>query len=486
MHPNARASALAVQQDIRATTARSWVLGLTAAAQFVLQLDFSIVNVALPTVQRELSFSASGLQWVVTGYALTYGALLLVAGRGGDQIGHRRAMLAGLTLFAISSLAGGLAVSAPMLVIARLVQGGSAALIAPAALALLVDAYQSPAARARALGIFQGSTAAGATAGIVLGGVLTEYLGWRSVLLVNPPVIAILVAIMLRRLPARDMDETRDSAVGAGAARRLDVAGAGLITAAIAALIFGLSEGQSRGFGNPEAIATLAAAVVLGVAFVFVERHALEPMLPTALLRNRPRAAALTVMFLLGAVVAGYVYFVSLYLQRVLGLSALMTGLALVPATGTVMVTSVFITRRLLPRLGIRWTLLTALVLIVGGQVWLAQISPHGNYLADVLGGILLTAAGMGLAFPTASFVVTSDVPAQQRGVAGGMLVTAQQVGSAVGLAVLAIVAAEHTEQTGSLTAGYGLSYLIGAGMALLAIVASFGCLHANSRQGKL
>ena len=270
MHPNARASALAVQQDIRATTARSWVLGLTAAAQFVLQLDFSIVNVALPTVQRELSFSASGLQWVVTGYALTYGALLLVAGRGGDQIGHRRAMLAGLTLFAISSLAGGLAVSAPMLVIARLVQGGSAALIAPAALALLVDAYQSPAARARALGIFQGSTAAGATAGIVLGGVLTEYLGWRSVLLVNPPVIAILVAIMLRRLPARDMDETRDSAVGAGAARRLDVAGAGLITAAIAALIFGLSEGQSRGFGNPEAIATLAAAVVLGVAFVFV------------------------------------------------------------------------------------------------------------------------------------------------------------------------------------------------------------------------
>ncbi|MCW2495914.1 MFS transporter [Jatrophihabitans sp.] len=444
-------------------TARAgWVLGLTAAAQFVLQLDFSIVNVALPTVQRELHFSPVGLQWVVTGYALTFGSLLLVGGRLGDLIGHRRSLLIGLVAFAITSLTGGLAVSAGMLVASRLAQGASAALIAPAALGLLTHAYSEPAARARALGIFQGSTAAGGTAGIVLGGILTEYAGWRWVLLVNPPVIIALVALIVRRLP-----DTPGHARGS----RLDLPGAGLATAAIAALIFGVSEGQQRSFSSPDSWVSLAASVALLVGFVVVEARSADPMLPPALLRDRMRRVTLVAVFLLGAVFAGYVYFVSLYLQRVLGYSAVSTGVALVPATLTALIVATQVARRLLPRMGGKRLLLIALVLVGIGQLWLSRMSAGGTYPVDVLGGIVFTAAGLGLAFPTASFTITSDVAPQQRGVAGGMFVTGQQVGAAVGLAVLATAAAARTTHTGSLVDGYSLSYVIATGLIVVALL---------------
>ena len=454
-------------------TSASWVLGLTAAAQFVLQLDFSIINVALPTVQRELDFSAAGLQWVVTGYALTFGALLLVAGRVGDLIGHRRALLIGFAVFAVSSLSGGLAVSSAMLIVSRLVQGASAAFVAPAALALLTDAYTSTSGRARALGIFQGASAAGATAGIVLGGVLTEYLGWRAVLLVNPPVIAILMVMMVRKLP---------STISRATSSALDLPGAGLITAAVAALIYGLSEGQTSGFNKIPTITTLVLTVALTIGFVINERRARQPMLPLGLLQAKDRRAALSVMFLLGAVVAGYVYFVSLYLQKVLGFSAVLTGIALIPATATVMTVSIIITRRLLPKLGAKLTLAVALALIGAGQLWLSQISPHGNYLTGVLGGIVLTAVGMGLAFPTISFIVTSNVSAEDRGIAGGLLVAAQQVGSAVGLAVLATLSAARTTSTGSLTDGYRLSYLTATGVVVAAAIIMLVLLRGHPR----
>ncbi len=439
-----------------------WVLALTAAAQFVLQLDFSIVNVALPTVQHDLHFSPVGLQWVVTGYALTFGSLLLVAGRLGDVIGHRRTLITGLVLFALTSLTGGLATSAATLVASRMVQGASAALIAPAALALLTHAYTDPAARTRALGIFQGSTAAGGTAGIVLGGLLTEYAGWRWVLLVNPPVIALLIPFILTRLP-----KTPGHASGA----RLDLPGAGAATGAIAALIFGVSEGQQRGFTDGWSWGALIAALVLAVLFVTIERRSAEPMLPSSLLRDPSRRAVVVAVFLLGAVFAGYVYFVSLYLQRVLGFSAVETGLALVPATGTALFMATQVARRLLSRFGAKKVLLLALVLIIGGQLWLAQISATGSYAVNVLAGVMISAAGIGLALPTTAFAITSNVPPQQRGVAGGLFVTAQQVGAAVGLAALATAAAARTEHTGTLVSGYRLSYFIASGLIVLALL---------------
>jgi len=457
------------------TTARAgWVLALTAAAQFVLQLDLSIVNVALHTIQRELGFSAVGLQWVVTGYALTFGSLLLVGGRLGDLFGQRRTLLAGLVVFALTSLSGGLAHTAAILVVSRLLQGAGAALVAPAALGLLTHAYTEPAARARALGIFQGSTAAGGTAGIVLGGVLTQYAGWRWVLLVNPPVIVVLVALILWRLP-----DTPGHARGS----RVDLPGAASVTVAVAALIYGVSEGQQHGFGSAHAWVAFVLAVAFAVVLVVVERRSADPMLPAALLRDPARAVTLAAVLVIGAVFAGYVYFISLYLQGVMGFSPVRTGLALVPATLSALIGATVISRRLMPRIGAHRLLLLALVLIGAGQFWLSHVRPHGYYPVDVLPGIVATASGLGLALPAASFSVTAGVEPHQRGIAGGLFVTAQQVGSAAGLAVLATIAASRTQRTGALVDGYRLSYLVAGCITVLALLV-IAALHRRRAAG--
>jgi len=299
--------------DRPATIELGWALALVVAAQFVLQLDFSIVNVALPTIQRPLHFSSADLQWIVTGYALTFGSLLLIGGRLGDVVGRRKLLMTGLVLFAATSLSAGLAQSSLALIISRFAQGASAAMVAPMALASVTDLYAEGPGRVRALGIFQGATAAGASTGIVLGGILTQYVGWRSIFLVNPPIIAVLVVAMIRVLPRQ---------APGGTATRLDVPGAVLATVSIASLIFGLSEGQQHGFAAPLAALSLIVAVALGVAFVVVQRRSRAPMVPLHVLQEPTRRVALIVMLLMGAVVAGYVYFTSLYLQKVLHFSA--------------------------------------------------------------------------------------------------------------------------------------------------------------------
>ena len=435
------------------------------AAQFVLQLDFSIVNVALPTIQHELGMAPADLQWIVTGYALTFGSLLLVGGRLADLFGRRRLLAAGLILFAVASLACGLSQWPVMLIISRIVQGSAGALVSPAALSLLTTASPDGPARNRALAIWQAITAAGATTGIVAGGLLTQYLGWRAVFLVNPPLIAIMLALV-PQLPAGR------PAGGTAAGSRIDVRGALLITVAIAALIYGLSAGQQHGFGTAQAVITLIAAVVLMVAFVYTERHAVAPMLPLSIFVSPARRAAVAAMLMMGAILAGYVYFISLYLQKVQGFSPVETGLALLPSTLTVVVTSTFVTRRLLARLDLKWVLLAGLACMAGGQLWLGQISAGASYPASVLPGLVLTALGIGLGLPTASVAITSGVQGRDQGLAGALFTTSQQTGAAVGLAVLATAAAARTAHAaGSLVAGYRLSFLIGAGIAVLAAV---------------
>lgn len=437
-------------------------LTLVVAAQFVLQLDFSIVNVALPTIQRQLHFSPADLQWIVTGYALTFGSLLLLGGRLGDVVGRRRLLIGGLVLFALTSLSAGLAQNPLMLVVSRFAQGASAAMVAPMALAQVTDLYAEGPARVRALGIFQGATAAGASTGIVLGGILTEYVGWRAIFLVNPPIIAVLVVAMVRLLPAH---------VRTGAAPRLDVPGAVLATVSIASLIFGLSEGQQHGFAAPLTVAALIVAVALGVAFVVVQRRSRSPMVPLKVLGDPTRRVALIVMVLLGAVVAGYVYFTSLYLQKVLHFSPLLTGLALIPATATVMIVSVLLTRRLLARFGTRALFLAGLLAIGVGQLWLSRIDVGGSYAVNVLGGLVFNAFGMGLVFPTASVAVTARMGPNERGLAGGLFATALQVGQAVGLAALATIAAARTAGAHSLVSGYQLSFDVAVGIVAVAFV---------------
>jgi EmrB/QacA subfamily drug resistance transporter len=441
---------------------RGTALALVAAAQFVLQLDFSIVNVALPTIERELHLVPADLQWIVTGYALTFGSLLLFGGRLGDLTGHRRLMMIGLVLFGVTSLSAGLAQTSFVLIASRFAQGASAAMVAPQALATISDLFEEGAARARALGLFQAATAGGASAGIVLGGILTQYIGWRAIFLVNPPIIALLVLLMVRYLP-------RD---GARRAARLDVGGAVLATTSIATLIFGLSQGQEKGFSSPTSFVALVIAAVLAVTFVVVEGRVAAPMVPFRILVDTTRRTALLVMLLLGAILAGYVYFISLYLQRVLHYSPLLTGLALVPATGTVMVVSSIITRRLLARFSMKKVLLAGLVFLGLGQFWLAHISAAGTYPVTVLGGLLLTAVGIGLLFPAVAVAVTQGVPGQDRGLAGGLFVTAQQIGAAVGLAALATIAAARTVSShGQLVKGYQLSFVLCVALVIVALV---------------
>jgi len=436
-------------------------LTLVVAAQFVLQLDFSIVNMALPTIQRELHFSPADLQWIVTGYALTFGSLLLFGGRLGDVVGRRKLLIIGLVLFAVTSLSAGLAQSSLALILSRFAQGASAAMVAPMALASVTDLYAEGPARVRALGIFQGATAAGASTGIVLGGILTQYVGWRAIFLVNPPLIAVLVVAMVRLLPRQ---------LRTGPVTRLDIPGALMATVSVARLIFGLSEGQQHGFGASLSVVAFIVAVVLSLAFVVVQRRSRAPMVPLSVFAEPTRRVALIVMLIMGAVIAGYVYFTSPYLQKVLHLSAVLTGLALIPATGTVMVVSVLLTRRLLARFGTRPLLLAGLLAVGLGQLWLSRIDTGGSYAVNVLGGLVFTAFGMGLVFPTASVAVTVRVGPSERGLAGGLFATSQQVGQAVGLATLATIAAARTAgAAGSLVSGYQLSFLVSVGIVAVA-----------------
>ncbi len=348
-----------------------------AAAGFgVLQLDFSIVNVALPTIQRELHMAPADLQWIVTGYALTFGSLLLAGGRVADLLGRRRLLVLGLVLFGVASLTCGLAVDPIMLIISRFAQGAAGAMVSPAALSLLTTSNAEGPARTRALSIWQATTAAGATAGIIAGGLLTQYLGWRAVFLVNPPLIAVMLALV-PRLPAC-LPQSR---------ARIDYWGALLVTGALAVLIFGLSNGQQHGFTSAASIGSFALAVLLAAGFVISQRTLTAPMLPLRILADPARRAAIAAMLMIGAVLAGYVYFISLYLQHVQDYSPVRTGLSLLPSTLTIVLTTTFGTRRLLARFTVKHVLIAGLACMAAGQAWLAQLSVGSGYAADVAAG---------------------------------------------------------------------------------------------------
>jgi EmrB/QacA subfamily drug resistance transporter len=450
-------------------------LVLICGAQFMLQLDFSIVNVALPTIQRDLGMASAELQWIVTGYALTFGSLLLAGGRLADIIGRRRLLVLGLVSFAVASVACGVSQWPAMLIISRVVQGAAGAMVSPAALSLLTTMHPEGPARNRALSIWQATTAAGATAGIVAGGVLTEYLGWRAIFLVNPPLIVLLL-LFVRRLPSG----------GSTGSKHIDIRGAALITTAIAVLIFGLSFGQQRGFGSPTTVIALVVSLILGLGFLQSQRTAEAPMLPKAIFASATRRAAASSMLLVGAVVAGYVYFSSLFLQRVEGFSPVATGLALLPSTLTVVTTSTVVTRRLLNRFTVKTVLIGGLAVLAAGQAWLAQISAHSGYGLAVLPGLVLTAFGMGLVLPTASIAITSGVQGSDQGLAGAIFTTSQQTGAAIGLAVLATIAAAETTHTASLVDGYRFAFLASKGFVVLAVLLVAAQLNSKKCQEEL
>ncbi|MEU7866840.1 MFS transporter [Dactylosporangium sp. NPDC049140] len=416
------------------------VLPLVCACQFVVILDASIVNVALPSIRRDLGFTPTGLAWVVDAYLLTLAGFMLLGGRAADLAGRRRLLAGGVLLFALASLAAGLAPTAGVLVAARAVQGLGAALLAPATLAVISTAFTAGAARARAFGAWSAAGGVGGMAGALAGGALTTALSWRWVFLVNVPIGAALVAVAFAALPG-DRPGPRE---------RLDVLGAVTGTAGLAALIYGVM----RGHGG-----TVAAGLGLLAVFAVVEwRVAAAPMLPLRLLARRGPAAADAMLLLFGAAAIGLWYFSSLLLQNVLGYSALRAGLGQTPAAVLFVVVAHW-AAVLLPRLGPRVLVLCGSVCLTAGFAWLSRAGT--GYLAGVLGPTLLVAAGIGLVFPTLMAAATAGVPEGDAGTAGGLASTASQAGSSIGLALLATVD------------GFDRVFLAAAGIGVVLAVAS-------------
>jgi EmrB/QacA subfamily drug resistance transporter len=463
--------------------AKNLALALLAMAQFVVVLDASIVNVALPSIGRDLDFAQGDLSWVVNSYTLFFGGFLLLGGRLADLLGRRRMFIWGMWLFALASLVGGLAQSDIWLVAARAVQGLGAALISPAALAIVTTTFAEGSERNKALGVWGAVAGSGGAAGVLLGGILTDGLGWEWVLFVNTP-IGIAAALLAPRLLGESRDQSRTS---------FDIAGAVSVTAGLALLVYTLIDANDAGWGSTQTLALGGVALVLLAAFVAIELRARQPLVPFSIFKLRTLRGANVVGLLLGMSLFSMFFFISLYMQQVLGYEPLKAGLAYLPLAGTIIV-SAGAASALVTRIGFKPTLIAGMLFITGGLVWFAQVSPTGgSYVGDILFPSLLAAVGLGLAFvPTTIAAVTGTKP-DEAGLASGLINTSQQVGGALGLAVLATVATGTTNDViasgernplVSLTEGFQDAFLVGAGMALLgALLAATLISSRDSRE---
>ena len=448
---------------------RRWLaLVVLALAQFLVILDASIVNVALPVVGKQFSLDTVTLAWVITAYVLPFGGLLLLGGRLADRYGHRRLFLVGTVGFVAASALAGLAVGGEMLLVARALQGASAALLAPAALALLTQLFPEPADRTKALGIWGSVAGIGAVAGVLLGGVLTASLGWRAVFFVNVP-IGLLVLVFIPMLITRDPAVQRT---------RLDFAGAATITGALVAAVFALSMAQQLGFVHPATLGLIAAALALGGAFIAIERRTAEPLVPLGIFRNRNLATGNVIVLLVGAAMVGLFFAISVYTQSVLGYDALQAGLSQLPLAG-VLVLVAGSAPAIIGRLGEKRTLIVSLLVLAAGLVWLSAAPSDAVYLVHLLGPGLLIGAGIGGALVTATQLSVDGVDGGEAGLAGGLVNTSQQIGGALGLAVLASIAAARTGDLAkagaglpdALTGGFSWLFLGAAAFVLVAAV---------------
>lgn len=416
-------------------SAHRWVaLSILALAQFLIVLDASIVNIALPVLGEQLHMGTAALAWVITAYVLAFGGLLLLGGRLADRYGHRRVFLIGTAGFVAASALAGFSSTSEMLLAARALQGVSAALVAPAALALLTQLFPDAKERTRALGVWGGVAGIGSAAGVLLGGVLTATLGWQSVFFVNVPVGAIvLIAIPLLI--------TRDGARSPG---RLDAAGAVTVTAALVALVGAFSAVEQVGFLHPLPAILLVVALAFGIVFIAVERRTPEPLVPLTVFRNRDLALGNVVMLLGGAAMVALFFALSVYMQAVLGYTPLITGLSQLPLAGALVLVA-GVVPSLIARAGVRPALAGSLIVLAGGLVWLAFAPADAVFLTQLLGPTLLIGIGLGGAVVAATQLGVDGVAGGESGLAGGLINTSQQIGGAIGLAVLGTVAALRT-----------------------------------------
>jgi EmrB/QacA subfamily drug resistance transporter len=470
------------------------ILALVCVAQFMVVLDVSIVNVALPSIGHDLHYSATGLQWVVNAYVLTFAGFLLLGGRTADLFGRRRVFIAGLALFSVASLLGGLAQTSGELTAARAAQGLGGAVLSPATLTIIMTTFGEGEKRHRALGAWAAVAGLGGAAGVILGGVLTSYLSWRWVLYVNIPigVVAIIAARFL-------LTESRR----ADAERRLDIGGAILATGGLALLVYAIVGTDTHPWGSTRTLVLLAISVVLLVAFVITQTRVPAPLMPLSLFKSQSVSAANLVMLLLGVVFFSMWYFLSLYLQDVHGYHPLKTGLLFLPMSAAI-IAGAQTSGRTIGRFGPQRLLVIGLGMGAIGFVWLTQLSATSGYIDGVLGGTLLISFGMGMSFTPLATAGTAGVHYTQAGIASGVLNTSRQVGGSIGLAALATVATTHTDHLlrshgqitqqllnspvgrSAITSGYVHAFAAGAVISAIAAIAAIGIPNLSRANQRL
>src|SRR5215208_5632331 len=411
------------------------VLVLICLAQFMVILDATIVNVALPSIQRDLDMSDANLQWIINSYALVFGGFLLLGGRAGDLLGRKRLFLIGLVIFTVASLLDGLSVNSGMLIGSRALQGLGAALISPAALSIISTTFSEGAERSRALGVWAAIAIGGSAVGLVLGGFLTESFSWPWIFYVNVPVGVVAFVLSMLLVP-----ESRD----VHAARGFDVAGAVTVTGGLMALVYAIVKAETAGWTVGNTIGFFVLAAVLLVTFVLIELRSSAPLVRLSIFRVRSLTTANLVMFLVASGMFAMFYFNTLYIQRVLGFAPLKAGLAFLPFTAGIMI-SAGIASQFAPRLGVRAVAGVGAVLSAAGLLLLTQLPVHGSYLVDLLPAILLTSLGMGAVFMPLTLIATTGLDDHDQGLASGLFNTSQQIGGALGLAILSTLAASQS-----------------------------------------
>ncbi|MFI5285919.1 MAG: MFS transporter [Candidatus Dormibacteria bacterium] len=460
------------------------VLVIVGIAQFMVILDATIVNVALPSIQHALHFSAASLQWIVNAYTLAFGGFLMLGGRAADLLGRRRLFLLGIVLFSAASLMNGLAGSAGILVAGRAIQGLGGALVTPAALSVLTTTFSEGRERTTALGVWSAIAVGGGAIGLLLGGVLTSLLSWQWIFFVNVPVGVVAFVLALRFVPESRVENARGG---------VDIAGAVSVTGGLVVLVYALVNAQTAGWLSAETLGLGALAVALLAFFVVLETRLRHPLIRLSIFRMRSITGANAAMLLVAGGMFALFFFASIYVQEVLGYSALRAGLAFLPVTAGI-IAGAAISQQLIRRVGVRAVGLTGMSIAAVGLIVLSRIPVHGTYLGDLLPGLMIMAVGMGLTFVPITLIATTNVAAEDAGLASGLLNTAQQLGGAIGLAVLSTLAANTTANTlsslghspsaadgvSALVSGFHVAFLVGAFLMLSGAV----ILAATVRRG--
>jgi EmrB/QacA subfamily drug resistance transporter len=451
-------------------------LAVLGIAYLMVVLDVSIVNVALPSIQTDLGFAREDLQWVVSGYALTFGGFLLLGGRMGDLLGRRIIFMIGLASFAAFSLLAGLSTSPEMLIVARLLQGAAGAVLSPSVFSIVSVLFKEGSERNKALGILGAIAGSGAAIGVLAGGVLTEYVGWEWIFFVNVPIGLAALAFVPRYVSESRAD---------GLTRHFDTAGAVTVTGSLMLLVYGLTQTTNEGWTSIQTLGALVGSALLMVAFLWIENRSRSPLVPLGFFRRRTPTAANVIGLGLGTMVFGMFFLLSLYMQQVLGFSAMETGVGYLAVALTAVVAS-GISQALVTRAGVKPILTIGMLLLGGGLAYFTQVSPNGSYVGDLLPGFLLIGVGLGFSFVPVSIAALAGIDGHDAGLASGLINTSQQIGGALGLAVLATVSTTRTENlladgkdpATALTSGFQIAFWVGVGLAVASLIATLVALR--------